>query len=135
MLRRTLSALVATAALSLSVAAQDCSQLAAAVTDNGVTQRVSFDVTGSLPHSLQALVVGQTLGQTTFNLPSATLTLGLAQPFFVVAIGVSDASGDASRSFVRPKGIAMDFNAQSVGVQFVPALSFCTSNVASFSLL
>ena len=134
MLQRTLSAVFAFAVLSFSAVAQDCSQLNAAGANNGATQTLTFDVTGSSPLSFQALVFGQTPGQTTITLPSTTLTLGLARPFFVAPLGIADLSGNLSVSFEIPTGIGLQFHTQSAGVQFVPTLSFCTSNVASINL-
>ena len=112
----------------------DCSQLAVTTTNNGDTSNVAFDVTGSAPLSFHAIVIGDTTGDTTFNLGGTTLTLGLVPPFFALPLGVSDANGDLSVDFDVPTGLGA-WNGQSLGIEFVPpSLGFCTSNVASFSL-
>ena len=134
-LKKATTALLAPLLLSLTTAAQDCSQLAVTVTDHGPVQMVALDVTGSTPLTLQLLAVGQTPGSTTFNFGSSTLTLGLDLPFAVTFLGFSDTSGNSSRTFVLPNNLGVDLFAQAVGVEFLhPGLNFCTSNVVGFSL-
>ena len=47
MIRKLFSAFAASLVLSVSLAAQDCSQLTTTVVDGGDTQTLTFDVTGS----------------------------------------------------------------------------------------
>jgi hypothetical protein len=123
------------------------STLTVSTTDNmDGTQTVEIDVTGSIPDALVLLAVGQTAGETTFTFgPLGTLTLGLAQPFALPAIGFADGDGNVSLDATAPTAVDVDLLAQAVGFQLVmnipPApgeipvqLEFCTSNVAMVSL-
>jgi hypothetical protein len=85
------------------------------------------------------IAFGQTAGTTTINIGTiATLTLDLAMPFAPVPIGMTNASGDASRSIRIPATLpGQDLLLQGLTASFSftpPAsfgLTFCTSNVVS----
>ena len=90
-------------------------------------------------HAFAIVAFGQTAGTTTINFGTiATLTLDLAMPFAPVPIGMTDASGDASRSIRVPTGLpGQDLLLQGLtaSISFTPpatlGLAFCTSNVVS----
>lgn len=122
-------------ALPANAVGGNCSSLAITTADNGDgTTHVAFDVTGSAANSIHLILIGDTVGDVTFDLAGTTLTLGLLPPFFGVPLGLSDAAGDLSVGFDIPAGLG-DWNGQSIGVEFSTAgFGFCTSNVASFSI-
>jgi hypothetical protein len=84
------------------------------------------------------LAIGDTTGSTSIPIGQiGTLQLGLAQPFLLTFLGFTNAQGDASLAIHTRSNIpAMNLYGQGFTVTFTPppnlALSFCTSNVASF---
>jgi hypothetical protein len=119
-------------AAAAAAPAQSCSL---AVSGGAPGSTLSISVTGA-PMSLAAVAVGQTAGTTVIDLGSlGSLTLGLAQPFVPVPIGILDSNGTASVSIPVPSQLpALDLVMQgvTVGVSVMPfALSLCGTNVVS----
>jgi hypothetical protein len=119
-------------AAAAAAPAQSCSL---AVSGGAPGSTLSISVTGA-PMSIAAVAVGETAGTTVIDLGSlGSLTLGLAQPFVPVPLGIIDASGTASVSVTVPSQLpAADLVMQgvTVGITMMPfALSLCATNVAS----
>lgn len=154
-MRKYLVATTLVAALSASLAAQSCSNLTA--TGNGAPgTSVVLALTGAPANAFTAVAIGDTLGTTTLNIgPLGTLTLGLAQPFVPLPMGLTNAAGEASRTINVPNSPSLpgiDLYGQAVSMTWamqVPGpgnpgpggphasiltLTFCTSNVVSFHL-
>jgi hypothetical protein len=132
--------------LSAPARAQACSDLSVTGTVNP-GQTLTIAVTGATPDSFTALAVGEETGSTTLNFgPLASLTLGLASPFAILPLGVTDANGDVSVSFDIPSAPAnapslpnLTLNAQAVTASFSfgmgpPGLSFCVSDVEQITV-
>ena len=122
--------------LAAMASAQTCATLT--VTGSGAPGTdLTFALNGAA-NSPALLAIGDTAGTTTFNFgPLGSLTLGLAQPFVPLPLGLTDASGNVSRTVSIPAGLpAADLFGQGLTVTFtLPptlGLSFCTSNVAAF---
>ena len=106
---------------------------------SGMFQTVSWSVDGSSPMAPTFLVLGETLGTTSVALLDDTLDLGLASPFIVVPVGVTDATGALSASFDLPPDLGLTLYGQSVGfgIDFTsmpPSIQFCESNVDDVGL-
>lgn len=119
-------------AAAAAAPAQSCSL---AVSGGAPGSNLSISVSGA-PMSLAAVAVGQTAGTTVINLGSlGSLTLGLAQPFAPVPLGIIGANGTASVSIPVPSQLpAVDLVMQgvTVGVSMMPlTLSLCGTNVVS----
>src|SRR5262245_48444733 len=94
---------VALSALFLAASAySQCSLLAVSGTVNpGDTVVVA--VAGAAPNSATLLVAGPHPGSTTIDLgPLGSVTIGLAQPFSIVPIGVTNDEGSLSFSSTFP---------------------------------
>jgi hypothetical protein len=132
--------------LLAATAQAQCSTLAVTGTGlPGTTLTVAVDGPAAT-HGIVFLLVGAAQGSTTINLgPAASLTLGLADPFLPVPLGMADASGDITRSLDVPSGLTMgvDVFGQSLTLGFSFSLptgggmpsfgvSTCTSNVVPF---
>lgn len=128
---------IAVLALSTFATAQ-CGTLA--VTGPGTAgTTLTVAVSGTNAGNLVALVAGQTTGTTAIAFGPLNLTLGLAQPFFPVPIGIADANGDVSVSFTVPSQItqqvALNAQAATLGLTLRPfALTACASNVVAFTI-
>lgn len=144
MFQKTL--LVAAAGLfAIGASAQQCSTLAATGTGAPGTT-VTFDVSGGSAHAMTVLLAGETQGSTTVNLgPLGSLTLGLDMPFAPLPLGMTNMTGDLSRTFTVPSAATLGFDlygqALSIGFSFAmppgggwPTFQFttCTSNVVPF---
>ena len=149
MLRRLLPALTVGAALFALPATAlegDCSSLSVSSATEGKTTTWTIDVTGSIADTLVFAAVGETAGETVFDLGAlGSATICLAQPFILAPIGLTDANGDASLSFAVPAGdpLGIELLAQAAAFEFsldlttVPptfGLDSCTSNVEALSL-
>ncbi len=126
----------AIAALVLGVAATaQCSTLTATTSSAGLT----LALTGASPMSIAIAVIGETAGTTSIPVGTTTLDLGLAMPFTPFPIGFTGPTGDASTLLRIPRNLPLtNLLAQGVAISFGSVtsqnLSFCTSNVASFSV-
>jgi hypothetical protein len=102
-------------------------------------ETVAIDVTGATASSLTLLAAGTTAGSTTIMLPGEDLVLGLAQPFVILPIGVTDANGSLSLSVDVPADVPAvpdeTLTLQAVTVSFStgfpPSFTFCVSNTAT----
>jgi hypothetical protein len=132
-------ALVAIVAISAPTLAQ-CSTLAITGTINA-GQTLSIDVSGAPANSIVFIAVGEA-GSTNLPFPGQTggLTLGVAQPFIILPIGMSDSTGHVALSVEipanLPAGVIQDhtYTAQALSLSFSmmsPWLSFCVSNTTS----
>ena len=99
-----------------------CSDLT--VTGGAAGTTATFDLTGADPNAPATLAVGSTAGTTTFNIgPLGTLSLGLATPFGVIPMGMTDANGDVSLSLNIPSAISQQVDLFGSQLQFpVPRL-------------
>ena len=90
------------------------------------------------PHTPAALVIGAATGTTTFPFPPlGVLTLGLAQPFTVVALGLTNGHGEASLAVQVPlhlPHVALFAQGVDVVVHHAPhpSLDFCVTHVVPF---
>ena len=134
MFRTALATLVLSA-----VAAAQCSTLTATTSAAGLT----LSLTGASPMSIAVAVIGETAGTTSIPVGATTLDLGLAMPFTPFPIGFTGPTGDASTLIRIPRNLPLtNLLAQGVAISFgtpspsnpMPTLSFCTSNVASFTV-
>jgi hypothetical protein len=130
--------------LVAGLAAGQCSTLAVAGSINA-GQTVSIGVSGAPADSATFLAVGETAGSTSIMVPGSTLVLGLAEPFAVLPLGVTDAAGAVSLSVSIPADVPAGslpdatFILQAVTVSFgaigpIPmpiVLTFCVSNTAT----
>ena len=144
--RLSLPAVVALALVLPARAGGDCSTLSIDVQGtlaSGAT--VTIDVSGATALAPTLLAVGPTAGSTSIPLgPLGTLDLGLASPFSVAPLGMTDAGGSVSTSVaLPPASVSFDpisgfAQAVSIGIGFEPgsgvSLSFCTSNVDDFTI-
>lgn len=122
----------------------DCSTLSVTSETVGETTTFTVAVTGSLPSTLVWAAVGDTAGETVFDLGSLGLvTFCLEQPFTLLPIGLSDAAGDTSLSFAVPAGppLGIDLVAQAAAFAFEfdlsvipPALTLETCNSSTVAL-
>ena len=139
MQRHTLLAAAASLLTSFA-AAQSCSTLT--VTGTGAPgTSVTFAVDGTAAGAFAILAVSDAAGTTTLNFGSiGTLVLGVNSPFIPLPLGMTDASGDVSRTVNVPNGNipGVDLVGQGVTVEVAftggLSLTFCTSNVATFHL-
>ena len=149
MLRRLIPLLASCAALlSLPSAAYEgsCSTLAVTSSTEDETTTWTVDVTGGQADSMVFAAVGDTAGETVFELGAlGSLTICLEQPFILLPVGFADADGDVSLSFDVPAGdpLGIDLILQAASVSFgldfstTPptfGLDACTSNTASLSI-
>ena len=142
MLRQALLA-ASTARLASFASAQACAALSVTGTGAPGTDLV-FTLDGSTAGAFAALAVGDTTGTTTLNFGSlGSLTLGLASPFIPLPLGMTDASGDITRTLHVPNVTSIpgvDLFGQGVTFTFtfngpgLPTLTFCTTNVVPFHL-
>ena len=102
---------------------------------------MTFALSGAPPSSLALMVVGPTTGTTTITLGLLSFDLGLAQPFAVLPLGMTDAAGTASLSLPIPNAplppLALNAQAVTLGFSFgggPPSLTACTSDVAAFTV-
>ena len=131
--------------LAANASAQSCATLT--VTGTGAPgTSLTFDLNATDAGAFAVLAVGQTQGTTTIPMgPLGSLTLGLASPFIPVPLGMTNASGDISRTIAIPAGVTwgVDLFGQGVTAKFTftpPApptppsisLTLCASNVAAF---
>ena len=134
---------IATVCLGLLAAnaSAQCSTLT--VTGTGAPgTSLTFDINGTDSHAFALLAVGQTQGTTTIQLgPLGSLTLGLATPFIPVPLGLTNTSGDISRTINIPSAATFGVDLFGQGVtaaySFQPtspyiSVTFCTSNVVGF---
>ncbi|MCC6672617.1 MAG: hypothetical protein IT458_16250 [Planctomycetes bacterium] len=138
----SLSALVLGGIASLASAQTPCATLAITGSGHPGTD-LTIALTSQDKNAPAVLFVGQTAGSTTFEFgPLGSLTLGLAQPFVPVMLGATDGAGKATLVVRIPPGNIppVQLKGQGTTVRFAirpptpPALNFCTSNVASFSV-
>ena len=128
--------------LAGSLSAQACATLT--VTGTGAPgTSVVLTIDGSAAGAFAALAIGDTAGTTTIPLGSlGSLTLGLAQPFIALPMGMTNANGDVSRTIQVPNGTSgIDLFGQGVTMVFtpptgpgLPTITFCTTNVVPFHL-
>lgn len=111
-------------------------------------ETVSFDVSGTTPNALTFLAASDDTGSSNFGFgPLGSVTLGLAEPFTLFPLGLSDANGDVGISFDLPAlppgaptgGLpSSTLYIQAVSIDFTfgfpPSLGFCESNVASVTV-
>jgi hypothetical protein len=133
-------ALIAVLAISASASAQ-CSTLAITGTVNA-GQTVTVDVSGAPADSIVFIAIGDA-GATSIPLPGgSTLSLGVAQPFILLPLGVADASGHVALSASIPANIPANliqnhtYTVQAISASFsfgpgMPSISVCASNTAS----
>jgi hypothetical protein len=138
---RSLAALGATLALTAVATAATCSTLTITVTPDptGFINDIAIDLTGAHADTLAVLAFGEELGTTTIVTPLASLDLGLASPFSVLPLGMTDGLGDVAMAATAPAGIGLDLHAQAVTAGITmgplfPTFDFCVSNVVDFSL-
>lgn len=124
--------------LALSLAASAAAQCSLVVHGTGAPgTTLTFAFQGD-PNTLAGLVVGPHLGTTIVHVGShAVLELGLAQPFVVAPLGVTDAHGRASLAVLVPHHLpAMTLFAQGLDVVVMhaphPGIRFCTTHVVPF---
>ena len=138
---KLLSSLLTAALLGGFAQAQSCATLGvtSAPGQNPSVTVFTFALHGDA-HAPAGLAIGPTAGSTSIALGSlGTLDLGLARPFEILFIGVTDAAGDVSHVVRAPNSLpGRNLNAQGFTVTFTaqpqPTLSFCTSNVVSFHI-
>jgi hypothetical protein len=133
-------ALIAALAISAPALAQ-CSTLAVTGTINA-GQTVTVDVSGAPANSIVFIAVGDA-GNTSIPLPGGTtLSLGVAQPFLLLPLGMADASGHVALSAEVPANIPANliqnhtYTVQAISASFsfgpsMPSFSVCASNTAS----
>jgi len=133
-------------ALPASAQCGGCSDLSITSETVGTTTNYTVAVTGSLPNTIAWAAVGDTAGETVFDLGQlGSVTLCLAQPFVIAPIGFTDANGDVSLAFAVPASdplgidLATQAAAFTIGFDFSvipPALTLdsCISNTATISL-
>jgi hypothetical protein len=138
---KLLTSVLAAALLGGFAQAQSCATLnvTSAPGQNPSFTVFTFALHGDA-HAPAGLAIGPTTGSTSIALGSlGTLDLGLARPFDILFIGVTDAAGDVSHVIRAPNSLpGRDLHAQGFTVTFTQsphlALSFCTSNVALFHI-
>ena len=123
-MRRLQGALIALA-LAATVSAQVTTSSLTVTGTINVGQTVTAAVTGAVPNAISFLGAGPTLGTTTFNLgPLTTFSVGLAQPFIILPMGMTDASGNVSLSASVPANLPPNviqnftWHVQSVSLAF-----------------
>lgn len=132
------SFVVASLALASALPAQACSSLS--ISGGAPGSNIDIAVSGAPANGLAVLVVSQQAGSTVVSLPMGqSLLLGVAEPFFPVPIGQTDASGAASLQLPVPASLAgqLQLQAQAVGLGFsFPAimLQACASNVVPVTI-
>jgi hypothetical protein len=124
-------------ALLATTAAAQCGTLT--ITGTGAPGTTLTVAVHGDPNAIAFLVVGDTAGTTSIPLGTTSLDLGIAEPFIPFGIGFTNASGDASQAFTIPNGIPQHTTlgqglTASFGMPPNFSLSFCTSNVVSFSI-
>ncbi len=136
-------------ALSLGLLATSASAQCSALTVTGTGlpgTTLQVDVDGTTAGEMAFLLVGAAQGTTTLNLGMmGSLTLGLATPFLPLPLGMTNATGDVSRSFAVPSAATMGLDVfgqgLTIGFSFTPptgggmpsfGFSTCTSNVVPF---
>ncbi len=144
-MRRSLlvfAGILAVALLTVSASSQTCSKLTATGTGKPGTE-LTFALTGADKEALAVIMVSPKVGKTVLKIgPLGTLTLGLAKPTIPIFIGKTDEKGNAKAIVKLPQWnfpqIAL--NAQAFTAVFSlkppgpPKLTFCTSNVAKFTI-
>ncbi|MBI5853534.1 MAG: hypothetical protein HZB39_21200 [Planctomycetes bacterium] len=127
------------AALAAPLSAQACSDLD--VTGGAPGTTLTFTLSGATPLSPALMVVGPTTGTTTIVLGPLSFELGLAQPFAVLSLGMTDLTGAASLALPIPNAplppVALNAQAVTLGFSFgggPPGLTACTSDVAAFTV-
>ena len=130
-----------TSALCLSVLCSLASGQCSTLTVSGSLnpgQTITISVTGATPDAPAFLVAGTDAGTTTIG----TLTLGVAVPFIILPLGVTDSTGAVSVSVAVPADLPQDvipndtlvLQAVTLGFSiavFPPVLDFCVSNTAN----
>src|SRR5262245_1135387 len=91
--------------LAANASAQSCAALPVLGTGAPGTS-LTFDLNATDAGAFAVLAVGQTQGTTTIPMgPLGSLTLGLATPFIPIPLGMTNASGDISRTIAIPAGV------------------------------
>lgn len=129
------------ALFTTDLAAQACSTLAVSGTGKAGTT-LTVTLSGADKNAVALLALGQTAGSTTFDFgPLGSVTFGLAQPFGFFPLGQTDATGKAVLAIPIPTAATTPVTLKGQGTtvaltiqQGPPALKFCTSNVASFTV-
>jgi hypothetical protein len=131
--------LVSILALAGVAQAQTCGTLAITGAGTAGTQ-LDVALTGATARGFAFVVVGETTGTTTVQLPGGgSFTLGLDTPFIPVPFGRTDTTGAVSRSITVPSFLTTQYNvnaqALTFSVAFMPfAINACTSNVVAFTV-
>ncbi len=133
-------ALLLAGLLAAPTTAQSCSDLT--ISGSGAPGgTLTFDLTGADANALALMAVGDTTGSTTVSNPLLTVTIGLASPFGIVPLGMTDGNGDASLSVTMPTAPIplTTLHAQAMTVAFSfgsgrPSLDACTSDVEQFQI-
>ncbi|MBK8977749.1 MAG: hypothetical protein IPM29_17720 [Planctomycetes bacterium] len=118
---------------SIFAVTETCATLA--TTGSGLPgTNLVFALGGAFPNALAALLLTGARAQTTLPIGTlGTLELGIATPFIVESMGVTDGNGDASLSIPVPLGLPpVSLVTQAFAVQLgtTTVLEFCVSGVA-----
>lgn len=119
--------------------AQNCGTLT--ITGSGAAgTQVGVALTAAAANAFAVVFVGENAGATTLPLPmGASLSLGLAEPFFPVPLGRTDGNGDASLQVTVPSFISQQYalhaQAAAIGITWMPfGITGCTSNVVPLTI-